>query len=305
MATTSNAFYSYGSILGQSASATTTSAYWGADYASSSGSTSYWMNTSQGLTMTYPTTYAGYGAYGSQGVLIPNQYGNARLQMQRSRDPESMNIRLGARITMERSYVPIMPNTWTNWVEEAYSGYTDNTYTVEFENRVWQTWISTTPEMEADAQQHLLREAAARTDEEFQRRHAELQRAYAEQQRQYQEQQKKERERKIVAEETAQVLLGELIGEEELAVYKETGRILVMGKEFDYLLHKGGKVQRIEKHKVVDLCVYTTQKCLMPETDNIIGLALHIKADEKQFNKTANHITTRERQGELPRAANG
>jgi hypothetical protein len=113
-----------------------------------------------------------------------------------------------------------------------------------------------------------------------------------------------EKERKETAEEVAQVLLGELIGGEELGLYKTTGRILVKGNEHDYLIYKTGKVQRVEKGKLIDLCVYTQQRVTMPETDNVIGLALHIKTDEKDFNKTANASRPIPRPVNLPEAAN-
>ena len=99
-------------------------------------------------------------------------------------------------------------------------------------------------------------------------------------------------------------MLGELIGEEQLAVYKNTGRLLVAGKKHDYLVHKTGGVQRVEKGKIVDLCVHVQEKILLPPTDNVIGLAMHIKADEKDFNKVANASTPAPRPKDLALAAN-
>ncbi len=306
MATTTNFDYGrYSSLFSGTTSASNSAS--GIDYAAGSSAMTYWMNTGQGLSLTSSTSYAGYGAWGQQGVLIPNQYGDARIQMQRDRDPHSMNIRLGARIEVghERRQVQ-MPQTWGNWVHDAYSSTaTQAVHSVTFQNQVWQQWITTEPQSEHFARQQLGERVLQQTDEEFQRRAAEMQRAATEQARAYEESQKKDRDRKIVAEETAQVLLGELIGEEELAVYKETGRILVKGKRHDYMIFKHGSVQRIEKNKITDLCVHVSQRPMIPDTDNIIGLALHIQADEKDFNKTANFIKDYKRIGELPRAANG
>lgn len=306
MASTTTCNYGDSSVWGESilSSANTHTAIsnyygWGTDYGSSS--------TSSAISYAFGTSYAGNGAWGQQGILIPNQLGDANIQLQRQRDAHSMNIRLGARIEFgyERRAAP-MPQTWGNWIDAAYdTAVTQHSYTVEFQPQVWQQWITTQQEAEPFARQQLSQEALRATDEEFQRRQAEMQRAATEQARAYEERIKKERDQKANAEETAQVLLGELIGDEELAVYKETGRVLVKGKSHDYMLHVGGKVQRIEKNKITDLCVHVSQRPLIPDTDNVIGLALHIKADEKDFNKVANLVTVRERGSELPRAANG
>ena len=291
-----------------SATATTSATSSGlVDYAAGNSAMTYWMNTGQGLSMTAGTSYAGYGAWGQQGVIIPNRYGDARIQMQRDRDPHSMNIRLGARIEVGHERRAIEVPVWSDWVQEAYSSpATQHSYSVTFDRQVWQQWITTEPQSEHFARQHLGERVLQQTDEEFQRRAAEMQRAATEQAQGYQERIDKERAKKVVAEETAQVLLGELIGENELAVYKETGRILVKGKRHDYMIHVGGKVQRIEKNRIVDLCVHVSQRPLIPDTDNIIGLKLHIMDDEQDFNKTANLVKSVGRSSvELPRAANG
>ena len=47
----------------------------------------------------------------------------------------------------------------------------------------------------------------------------------------------------------------DLIGEEQLEIYNETGRLLVHGHKYDYILQKDGFVKRVEKDKVVDLCI--------------------------------------------------
>lgn len=101
------------------------------------------------------------------------------------------------------------------------------------------------------------------------------------------------------AEVTAQELLLELIGEEEMARYKETGRLFVKGDKFDYVLRKGGGVHRIKKDKVIDfvkrkkakgkyICVHPKCSYNYPETDNVISLKLWIENAEEEFLKIGN-----------------
>ena len=116
--------------------------------------------------------------------------------------------------------------------------------------------------------------------------------------------------REAMAEVTAQELLGELIGDEQLKVYRETGRLLVKGRNFDYLIQKGGKTKRLKKNKVIDLCVHINNPYddnnrvqMLPQTDRVIGLALAAKLDESKFNETANIVQTVKRNDPLPKAA--
>jgi len=125
------------------------------------------------------------------------------------------------------------------------------------------------------------------------------------------EEQKKEREAKEVeekrkreeAELKAEELLMDLIGENELGVYRETGRIMVRGVKHDYLLEKEGKVTRVEKDNMVDLCIAMRDKWRYPKTDNILALKLAIDSDENWFNKEANEQGRYERPPTLPLAA--
>jgi len=98
-----------------------------------------------------------------------------------------------------------------------------------------------------------------------------------------------EKERKENAELTAQKLLEDLIGTAALAHYKETGRLVVNGRRFDYVLYKGRGVRRVKKDKVVDLCVHLKNRNKFPETDNIIGLKLLIESNEREFLQIANN----------------
>jgi len=104
------------------------------------------------------------------------------------------------------------------------------------------------------------------------------------------------------AEKKAKDLLEDLIGEDQLKVYEQTGRLMVHGQKYDYLLTKNGDVRRFEKGKVVDLCIHLVDKFNMPDTDNVISLKLLAEANEKGFNKLANIIRSGPAE-ELPEAA--
>jgi len=111
--------------------------------------------------------------------------------------------------------------------------------------------------------------------------------------REYQEQQAKMKQEREAAEVKANELLADIIGEEQWNVYKETGRLLVKGRNNDYLLGKDGSAVRIEKDKVVDLCIHLVERNQMPETDNVIALALLAKADDYEFDQRANERRVR------------
>lgn len=93
---------------------------------------------------------------------------------------------------------------------------------------------------------------------------------------------------KEAAEVTAQELLMELIGENELEVYKETDRLFVKGRKYDYIIRKGQGVQRFNKDMVSDLCIHLKERYRYPATDNVIAMKLAIEADEERFLKLAN-----------------
>jgi hypothetical protein len=114
--------------------------------------------------------------------------------------------------------------------------------------------------------------------------------------------QKREAEEKQAAEVKACELLKDIIGEEQFAIYQETGRVLVKGRNHDYMLQKDGKVTKIEKEKMVDLCIHLKDKWEMPQTDNVIALLLKAKADDYAFDKMANIVRSRDLE-DLPLAA--
>lgn len=167
-------------------------------------------------------------------------------------------------------------DTWTNW--NCY--YTTTVSAIETAtSNVWVTWTN----YPVQSKEEIERERIA--SEERQRKHQE-------------EIRKQEEERKL-AEIKAHELLEDLIGKEQAEIYKETGRLLVKGQTSDYLLQKGGKVSKIEKNKVTDFCIHLRDKSTMPDTDNIVSLMLLAKADEYEFDKTANVIRSYKK-NELP-----
>ena len=100
---------------------------------------------------------------------------------------------------------------------------------------------------------------------------------------------KEEDQRKEKAEITAQALLEDLISEKQLKYYKETGRLIVKGRESDYVIKKEGGVFKVEKDKITDLCIHLREQYKYPRTDNVIALKLLLETDEQQFLKTANN----------------
>ena len=271
-----------------------------------------------------PTTYAGGGAYGQQGTASWTNSGlgqyvqGAMFDLRTQAQQQSFMYQAQLRVTIPQQRI-YMPQTWSAWNNSDDTSYTTETLdsnTYDFPQMVWGQWM----EHERDQHQqaaYLLNESGleevrrenARREAQYQQQRAQYEspEAVAERERLAQERLDKaklETERKEAAEEVAQILLGELIGEEQLEVYQETGRIFVNGKKDSYLLTKSGGVQRVERGKIVDLCVHVTQKILLPPTDNVIGLAMHIKADEKDFNKVANASNPKPRPKQLALAAN-
>jgi hypothetical protein len=108
------------------------------------------------------------------------------------------------------------------------------------------------------------------------------------------------------AEKNAQDLLELLIGEEQLKVYKETGRVFIKGKDADYQIVRGHgyNIRKIEKETVRDFCVHLRNKSSMPETDNVVALLLNLQANEKAVMELANdHGQSADDYHSLPRAA--
>ena len=87
-----------------------------------------------------------------------------------------------------------------------------------------------------------------------------------------------------------------MITPEQTKRYKETGRLLVHGQKYDWLIkrpaYEGSKpgVVRIEKGKLTDICIHTNKgkDYEIPEADRIVSLALSAKYNEKAFNEECN-----------------
>ncbi|HBF42339.1 MAG TPA: hypothetical protein DDW42_01675 [Desulfobacteraceae bacterium] len=107
------------------------------------------------------------------------------------------------------------------------------------------------------------------------------------------------------AESVALELLETLIGPKERVIYEETGRLMVKGKNADYIINRESGVTRVEKDKVVDLCIHLKEKWKYPNTDNVISLALLAGDNEDAFNEMANEHGSDPLPLALPMCANG
>jgi len=107
------------------------------------------------------------------------------------------------------------------------------------------------------------------------------------------------------AEAIAHDLLEDLLDDNQLEIYKNTGRVLVKGRKHDYIVRRHGTtIKRVGKNKVQDLCCHLSYpyKNQLPPTDDTIAKILAIKYDEEHFNKLANHHHIRNL-NKLPEAA--
>ena len=100
------------------------------------------------------------------------------------------------------------------------------------------------------------------------------------------------RQEKQEAEDRALELLADIIGEDQMLLYKETGRLVVHGEKHDWLLRKGKTILKLNSKEARDFCVHLKDRHSYPETDNIISLALRLKQDEKEVEKIANRNNT-------------
>jgi len=91
-----------------------------------------------------------------------------------------------------------------------------------------------------------------------------------------------------MAEIKAQDLLKDFIGENELKIYNETGRLYVKGEKGEYIVRKGGTIQKIEGKNVIDFCVHLKDRSKYPPTDNVIALKLLLEEEESNVLKLAN-----------------
>jgi len=107
------------------------------------------------------------------------------------------------------------------------------------------------------------------------------------------------RQERDEAENVALELLLELVSEEEVERYKETGRLFVKGRHYDYVIKKDGGVYRIAKDRVIDfakkkeaegkfICVHPKNRFKYPDTDNVIALKMWIENKENAFLRIGN-----------------
>ena len=207
--------------------------------------------------------------------------------------------------------------TWTTWVRDQYVYYHD-VETRDAQNRVhavWSVWTEEATrelyESVADEVTDGLREATERMGRAFEHASvsteeaAEAMRNLGRQNREANERRQSEFDKlqaeKAEAEAKAKDLLLDIIGENELAVYEETGRVFVKGKKNDYIVQREGFVQQIQKGKIQDLCAHIN-KNKYPLTDNVVAMKLLIESDEDQFLEIANRHGNR-KYDELPKAA--
>jgi len=169
---------------------------------------------------------------------------------------------------------------WTNWTSDR----TQATISYSSEGTIWSKWSST---YKVPIRNSIVFYDSAEEEKTTEQRRAEkAQMEINEQWSDYQyEEMKREKEE---AEDLALELLSDIIGEDQMLIYKETGRIVVHGQKHDWLLRKGRTIVKLEGDKAIGYCVHLRDRQSYPETDNIIALALHLKTNEERLEKTAN-----------------
>lgn len=179
---------------------------------------------------------------------------------------------------------------WSSWVSTTGEG----TVSGVSSDGVWGVWVSS-----GEANTVYVSSTPTLSPEEERARKEEVDRRM----READDRRKKEQLEREVAEETAKELLLELIGPEELEIYDETGRLFVKGRKFDYIIQNHGKLQRLEKDKITDLCVHLQAQYKFPRTDNVIALLMMLMTDEDYVLNLANNHGSRDKPIELPKFA--
>jgi hypothetical protein len=175
---------------------------------------------------------------------------------------------------------------WAEWSGGTITDAEDTSYEYECQEVVWEYWMNGIEDSKAYAYIPSSKVVPFPQKSTEQLRAERVQREINRIWRDYLIEEKEREDR--LAEITAQELLLELIGDEQLSMYKKTGRLIVQGRKHDYIIRKDGGVFRIEKDKVFDLCIHLRDQYKYPRTDNVIALKLAIEVEEKNFNKTAN-----------------
>lgn len=187
-------------------------------------------------------------------------------------------------------------DSWYNWNsgDSGTCSATTNTATV-----TWSTWV-----LDDDDVHYKMTATPTikKTEEQKQAERDRLER-FAQERKERDARAKAREEEKKLAEKRAKELLLDLIGKNELDIYNKTGRLFVKGNKFDYIIQKSGYIKKIEKEKIVDMCVHLDNRYKYPETDNVVAMKLAIEEDEEAMLKKANFWGSQKRSGKLPKAA--
>lgn len=98
----------------------------------------------------------------------------------------------------------------------------------------------------------------------------------------------------MAAEKRALELFEDVLGEEQRRVFEETGRLLVHGEKYDWLIKckPNHKIMRLEKDKVIDLCINLVgNHRSLPHADRALAFGLRAKYDEDYMIRTANVLS--------------
>jgi hypothetical protein len=177
---------------------------------------------------------------------------------------------------------------WHNWHNGGGTADTTTTYTniIYTNSAVWRSWHSSAPRHTVVLEHSYMPVIPKRSQEEERaiKTQRKINRLWSDIRIM------EEHRRKELAELNALNLLEDLISDPvTLDHYKETNNLIVKGQQFDYVIQKGRGVYRVEKEKVVDLCIHLKQRSKFPATDNVVSLKLMIEGNEKLFLKTANN----------------
>lgn len=207
-------------------------------------------------------------------------------------------------------------NTWTIWCDSASTTSTTSA-------GCWENWNSPTATITSTATatsdtiwvswnndqytqcvpRVVERPMYQQESEEQKRRNQEQRDRWAAERKEREIKTKKLKEERKQAEIRAKELLLDMIGEKELKVYNETGRLFVKGNKYDWLIKKGGILTRIEKNSIRDICIHLDNRHKYPETDNVVAMKLLIESDEKSVSKIGNLHSEKPKSYKLPKAA--
>jgi hypothetical protein len=206
---------------------------------------------------------------------------------------------------------------WINWQEQSKVSGTADSYTITVDDQdvVWMNWHNEKVVYIGDSTTAVEKTRKERLKQKREEIRAKKMAEKKRRRRMFKDE--LNRREAVAAESKAMELLEDLIGDDQMKVYKETGRILVHGDNYDWLisnysdqtskdmktrnyfeLTRNVKIQRVEKDKIVDLCVahrLDHEQKRIPVSDQVIGFLLHAKCDEDNLKKTANNMGTRNR----------